>query len=219
VLKYKCLVLDHDDTVVQSEKTLCYPCFVQTMARLRPNVNVSVDEYVRDCHYMGFYDMCRIKYGFSDVEMAEEYEDWKNYVRNHIPDPFPGMERVIRRHREAGGILCVVSHSSEETILRSYDAHFGIRPNAIYGSDFPEDLQKPNIYPLTNIMEKYSLSPDQILVLDDSKIGYDMASAAGVTNAFAAWGKYGYDDVIAQMNRLCDYTFHTVSDFEAFLFP
>ena len=69
VLKYKCLVLDHDDTVMQSEKTLCYPCFVLTMQRLRPGINVTLEDYIRDCHTMGFYDMCKVKYGFSDEEM------------------------------------------------------------------------------------------------------------------------------------------------------
>ena len=27
MLKYPCLVLDHDDTVVQTMRTLSYPCF------------------------------------------------------------------------------------------------------------------------------------------------------------------------------------------------
>ena len=36
MLKYPCLVLDHDETVVQSEKTIGYPCFCQTLSRIRP---------------------------------------------------------------------------------------------------------------------------------------------------------------------------------------
>lgn len=219
MLKYKCLVLDHDDTVVQSEKTLCYPCFVESMARMRPNINVTLDDYVRDCHYMGFYDMCRVKYGFSEEELKEEYEDWKVYIKKHLPVPFPGIEQIIHKQKEAGGILCVVSHSSKETILRHYNAFFGICPDMIFGSDYPEELQKPNTYPLDEIMKKYSLSPNDVLVLDDSKIGYDMASAAGVACAFAAWGKEGFDDVIDQMKQLCDYTFYTISDLKSFLFP
>ena len=31
MLKYPCLVLDHDDTVVASEATVNYPCFVEVL--------------------------------------------------------------------------------------------------------------------------------------------------------------------------------------------
>lgn len=218
MLKYKCLVLDHDDTVMQSEKTLCYPCFAQTMARLRPGISVTLEDYINDCHTMGFYDMCKVKYGFNDREMAEEYDDWKAYIRSHSAIPFDGIAECIRRWKQLGGIICVVSHSSEEIILRDYKAHIGIEPDAIFGCDYPEAQQKPNVYPLRAIMEQYALSPDELLVLDDSKIGYDMAAAAGVKTAFAAWSKDGFENVMNQMRELCDFTFLTVADFEGFLF-
>ena len=218
MLKYKCLVLDHDDTVMQSEKTLCYPCFVQTMARIRPGIHVTLEMYINDCHTMGFCEMCRIKYGFTEEELAEEYLDWKEYVKTHIAEPYEGIAGVIQRHKAAGGLVCVVSHSSEAIITRDYHAYIGLLPDAIYGCDYPAEQQKPNIYPLQAIMEKYGLSPDDLLVLDDSKIGYDMAAAAGVKIGFAAWSKAGFESVMDQMRNLCDFTFYTVADFEDFLF-
>ncbi len=219
MLKYKCLVLDHDDTVVQSEKTIGFPCFVQTMAKLRPDVQLSLDEYVRDCQSMGFYDLCRIKYGFSEEDMQLEYVDWKAYIHSHIPEPFPGIGAVIRKQKENGGIVCVVSHSTAQIITRDYQTHFGILPDDIYACEYPEHQQKPHPYPLHAIMQKYSLQPHELLVLDDSKIGYDMAAAAGVPTAFAAWGKEGYQDVIDQLRGLCDLTFKTPHELELFLFP
>lgn len=216
--KYKCLVLDHDDTVMQSEKTLCYPCFVQTMERLRPGITVTLEDYIRDCHTMGFYDMCRVKYGFSDAEMAEEYEDWKAYIQTHTALPYDRMAEIIREYKEAGGLVCVVSHSSEKIICRDYEAHVGFLPDAIYGADYPEHLQKPSCYPLQDIMARYHLTAGDLLVVDDSKIGYDMASAAGVQIGFAAWSKEGFPDVMADMQAICDFTFHRVTDFEDFLF-
>lgn len=219
MLRFKCLVLDHDDTVVQSEKTIGFPCFVQTMAKIRPEIKLHVEEYVRDCQSMGFYDLCRVKYGFSEAELQQEYADWKAYIRTHIPDPFPGIESVIQKQKANGGILCVVSHSTSEIITRDYLSHFGILPDDIYACEYPEHQQKPNPYPLHAIMQKYSLKPDEMLVLDDSKIGYDMAAAAGVPSAFAAWGKEGYDDIIKQLRGLCDYTFTTPRELTDFLFP
>lgn len=219
MLKYKCLILDHDDTVVQSEKTLGFPCFVQTMSHLRPNITLTLDEYVRDCHSMGFYNLCRQKYGFTEEEMAIEYADWKHYIRTHIPEPFPGIRQIIHRQKELGGILCVVSHSSEEIIRRDYITHFALEPDAIYGCDLPESMQKPHPYPLQAIMDRYHLQTSDLLVLDDSRLGFDMAQPLGISTAFAAWGKIGFDDVLQEMSRLCNFTFHSTADFEAFLFP
>lgn len=217
MLKYKCLVLDHDDTVMQSEKTLCYPCFAITMARLRPDVTVTLEDYIRDCYTMGFYEMCTAKYGFSQEEMQEEYDDWKAYLQTHSADPFEGIASIICKYKELGGIVCVVSHSSEKIIRRDYASHIGVMPDAIYGADFPLEQQKPNVFPLRSIMDAYSLSPADLFVLDDSKIGYDMALAAGVKIGFAAWSKEDYPEMLVQMSRLCDHTFHTVTQFEEFL--
>ena len=36
MLKFKCLVLDHDDTIVQTERTIGYPYFRDYIARIRP---------------------------------------------------------------------------------------------------------------------------------------------------------------------------------------
>ena len=36
-VRYQCLVLDHDDTVVNSTASVNYPAFVQTLKTLRPD--------------------------------------------------------------------------------------------------------------------------------------------------------------------------------------
>ena len=35
-MRYKCLVLDHDDTVVNSTATIHYPCFCEFLKEVRP---------------------------------------------------------------------------------------------------------------------------------------------------------------------------------------
>lgn len=42
MLKYPCLVLDHDDTVVQSERTIGYPFFCYILDQYRPGQTVSL---------------------------------------------------------------------------------------------------------------------------------------------------------------------------------
>ena len=36
MLKYPCLVLDHDDTAVKCEITVNYPCFLLALEKFRP---------------------------------------------------------------------------------------------------------------------------------------------------------------------------------------
>ena len=218
MLKYPCLVLDHDDTVVQSEATVNYPFFVYILDKFRPGATITLEEYVHGCCHLGFADMCRKWYGFTEQELVDEYKGWQNYIIDHIPSPFAGIERIIHRQKEAGGILCVVSHSSDVNILRDYRHHFGIEPDAIYSWDLPEHLRKPSTYALEDIMRRYGLTADQLLVVDDMKPAYEMASAADVSIAFAAWGRKDYPEISAQMRKLCDYSFESTEDLEKFLF-
>ena len=218
MLKYPCLVLDHDETVVQSEKTIGFPCFCQTLSRLRPERTITLDEYVKGCHELGFVDMCRQWFDFTDAEMREEYNDWMEYVKIHVPDPFPGIEKIIHKQKECGGLLCVVSHSSSRNISRDYETHFGLQPDAIYGCDYPKEHQKPNPYPLINIMEQYHLKPEELLVVDDMKLACQMAQPVNVPVAFAAWGKQDFPEIAREMRELCDHSFETTEELYRFLF-
>ncbi len=218
MLKYPCLVLDHDDTVVQSEATVNYPFFVYILDKFRPGTTITLEEYVHGCCNQGFANMCREAYGFTEEELVEEYAGWQEYIKTHIPAPFPGMDAIIRRQKEEGGILCVVSHSSVTNITRDYETHFGILPDDIYGWDYPEHQRKPSPWPLEQIMAKYDLQPEQLLVVDDLKPAWEMASKAGVPIAFAAWGREDYPQIVEDMTRLCDHTFHSPKELENFLF-
>ncbi len=218
MLKYPCLVLDHDDTVVQSEATVNYPFFVYILDQFRPGTTITLEEYVQGCCNLGFAQMCRKWYGFTEQELVEEYKGWQDYILEHIPDPFPGIEKIIRQQKEEGGIICVVSHSSDVNILRDYQHHFGMEPDAIYSWDLPEHLRKPSTYALEDIMKRYGFSADQLLVVDDLKPAWEMASRAGVPIAFAAWGRREYPEISAEMNALCDYSFDSTEKLYKFLF-
>lgn len=218
MLKYPCLVLDHDDTVVQSEKTIGYPFFCYILNEFRPGERISLADYVRDCHNLGFAEMCRRRWNFTKEEQAAEYQGWMAYVKTHIPDAFPGIGDVIRRQKEGGGLVCVVSHSSVENITRDYAVHIGIQPDAIYGWDYPEDQRKPNPFPLEDIMRRYHLSPKDLLVVDDMKLAWKMAHPLGVKIAFAGWGKVDFPELAEEMQEICDFSFDSVQDLAQFLF-
>lgn len=218
MLKYPCLILDHDDTVVQSETTINYPYFCYILNQFRPGATITLEEYIQGCFYPGFAGMCREKFQFTEQELVDEYIGWKEHIRTHIPAPFPGIAHIIRRHKESGGTLCVVSHSSAENITRDYQAHFGILPDDIFGWDLPEAQRKPSAYPLERIMEKYGFSPSEMLVVDDLKPAWEMSRKVGVPIAFAGWSKQEVPQILEEMRTLCDYAFDTTEELEKFLF-
>ena len=174
--------------------------------------------YMEGCFHLGFSEMCRQWYGFTEQELVDEYRGWQDYIMTHIPPPFPGIERIIRRQKEEGGKICVVSHSCEQNITRDYETHFGILPDEIYGWDYPECQRKPNPWPLERIMEKNGYAPSELLVVDDMKPAWEMARKAGTAIGFAAWGRQEYPAIVKEMTGLCDYAFQTTTDLEKFLF-
>ena len=218
MLKYPCLVLDHDDTVVQSEATVNYPFFVEWLKKYHPGASITLNKYINGCFDPGYIEMCRQWFGFSEEELAEEYAQWKQYIKTKIPVPYPGIERIIRRQNEEGGILCVISQSAQSNISRDYEAHFGLQPEEIYGWDLTAEHRKPSPWALEQIMEKYRLSPADIFIVDDMKPACQMARAAGVEIGFAGWGRREFPRITEEMTRLCDYAFGTIEELEQFLF-
>ena len=125
-MKYRCLVFDHDDTVVNSTATIHHPCFVEYLKLYYPGRECLLEEYFLKNFDPGFVPMCREDYGMSDEELEREAAFWRAYVQNHIPLAYPGIRTIMERQKAAGGLVCVVSHSYEDNIRRDYRAN-GLR--------------------------------------------------------------------------------------------
>ena len=218
MLRFPCLVLDHDDTVVQSEATVNYPFFVEFLKKYRPGMTITAHEYISGCYAPGYIEMCRQRFGFTDEELDIEYRAWKEHIKVTVPAPYPGIGSLLRRYKDAGGIIVVSSQSAQENILRDYRAHFDITPDEIFGWDLAPEQRKPNPYALLATMQKYSLSPAELLVIDDMKPAVEMARQGGVQIAFAGWGRKEFPEICAEMESLCDYSFDSTESLEKFLF-
>lgn len=186
-MRYRCLVFDHDDTTVDSTRNVHYPCFLEFMAVHRPELNISLDEYVRYNFTPGVIPFFRDICGLDEAELRYEQEYWFAYARKHVSNAFDGIRDIMLRQKTEGGLVAVISHSFAENILRDY-AHNGLpEPDAIFGWEQPPEERKPSPVPVRALMDRYGLKPEEILVIDDLKPGLDMARAAGVPFAAAGW--------------------------------
>ena len=216
-MRYKCLVLDHDDTVVNSTATIHFPSFLAYLARVRPGAQYTLEEYFRKNFDPGVVSLFTDELGFSPEEIAEEFAFWQEYVKTRVPGAYPGIREILERHRAAGGLIAVISHSVSANILRDYRENSLPEPELVYGWEVPKERRKPQPYALFDIMEKLHFAPGEMLVLDDLKPGYDMARAANVPFAAALWSN-DIPEIEAFMRGNCGLCFKTVAQFRDYLF-
>ena len=213
-MRYKCLVLDHDDTAVDSTPQVHYPSFVETMGILRKDMPLhTLEGFILKCFEPGFGPFCTDILKMNEDEIQTQYGIWRKHTEKTIPDFFEGFIEMLWKFKEAGGILTVVSHSEKERILRDYSFHGAPDPDMVFGWDSNPKKRKPDPYPLDEIMKAFSLKPSQLLMVDDLKPGLQMARKAGVDFAAAGWA-YEIPQIHDFMKKESDYYFETVKSFE-----
>jgi len=215
-MKYKCLVFDHDDTVVNSTATIHHPCFQAFLNDFYPGERMSLNEYFLVNFDPGFVPMCRGRYGMTDEDLLKETRYWQAWVQNHTPTVYPGIREIMDRQKAEGGLVCVVSHSFDYNIRRDYAANSLIEPDAVYGWERPEAERKPHPFPLEDIMRRFALEPKDLLMIDDLKPGCDMALAAGTDFAAVGWA-YDIPEIEDYMRRNSPRYFKSVGELAAWL--
>jgi phosphoglycolate phosphatase/pyrophosphatase PpaX len=218
-MKYKCLVLDHDDTVVSSTAEIHFPCFVEYLKMTRPHLvsEWDLETYLIKNFHPGITAILRDELGMDDAEVKREIDFWAAYVENHIPTAYGGIGKIISEFRARGGIIAVDSHSLMKYIKRDFEYNKLPMPDIIYSWDLPDEERKPSPYTLFDLMKRYGLSREEIIVVDDLKPGYDMARGAGVDFAAAGWA-YEVFEIEEFMRKNCDYYLKDVSELHEILF-
>lgn len=215
-MKYKCLVLDHDDTVVESTKTIHYPAFVEILNILRPKEKITLEDYFIKNFEYGFIELCKTFYSFSDEELRFEADYWKNFAKDKIPNVYPGMKELLWEHKKNGGIICVVSFSFCENIICDYENNGLPLPDIIFGFEEPKERRKPSPYPIEEIIKKYDLKKEDIFVIDDAMHGLEMAKNAGVEYAFAGWA-HNISKINESIEKNVPLSFKTVDEFKNYI--
>ena len=218
-MKYKCLILDHDDTCVDSTQCIHYPAHLEIMRKLRPHTTpVTLDEWFLKNFHPGISDYLIQELKLTKAELQEELNIWRQFTAKIIPHFYPGILDILNDFRKAGGIITVVSHSEKSIIKRHYEEKANhLQPDLIFGWDNDKNKRKPNPYPVQQILNNFNLKPEQALVLDDLLPGMQMAKKAGVTAVAAGWW-HQIPQIVDYLKNYCDYYLANINELRELLF-
>lgn len=184
-MKYQCLILDHDDTAVNSSAIIHHPAHLESMQTLRPDhPPCTLEEWFLKNFDPGIMAYLRDEIGLNQDELAIEHKFWRRFTTTMTPEFYPGFIEALRCFRAAGGIVTVVSHSEADIIHK----HYGdFQPDAVFGWVEDETKRKPSPWPIEQILQRFHVPKKAALIVDDLKPGVLMAENAGVEIAAAGW--------------------------------
>ena len=219
-LNFKCLVLDHDDTSVDSTPHIHYPCYVEYMKTRPQDHCLTFEEWFKALWYKGLFGYYREDLHLTESEILEQVALSRQYAMTHERAHFfPGFIEMLQQFRALGGFICVVSFSDETNIYRVYkeETNDQFAPDVVYGwHEETKEQCKPYPYPIHSMMEKYGFAKEDFLVIDDMPQGIEMGKAAGVKCAGAMYGE-GHEVLRKEMEECCDYICESVDDLKKLL--
>ena len=188
-VRWRCILIDHDDTAVDSTAVIHYPAHLHALRVLRPHrVPPSRDQWLV-WNFHGIMDYLVGELGMTKEELATEFEIWRSWTISHVPPFFPGFLELLVDYRAQGGRVAVISHSETDVIEACYRAVPGapFLPDLIFGWEHDESRRKPSPWPVQEALRRFGCAAEDALVVDDLKPGVLMARAAGVAIAAAGW--------------------------------
>jgi len=185
-MKYKGLLLDFDDTMVESTESIHYPIYVDCLKKMKPHMTpVSIKEWFWLNHEPGISAFLRQIY--NEEEMVEEYNFWKESVAKYpLPKLYPGILEFAKDFQSQGGKIAILSLGQKPQIEQTCAEH-GLTVDYISGWTDDETKRKPNAYPALEAMREMGVQPEQCLLVDDLSPGLKMAQKVGVKACLATW--------------------------------
>jgi len=189
-LHYRCILIDHDDTAVDSTASIHYPAHLAALAALRPDrVPPTVEKWLL-VNFHGIMEYLVGELELTPVEMGTEFEIWRSWTTSHVPPFYPGFLDLLGDYRRHGGRVAVISHSEADVIEAHYRAAQNppFLPDLVFGWDHDLSKRKPSAWPVREALRLFACAPEEALIVDDLKPGVLMSEASGVAIAAAGWG-------------------------------
>ncbi|MCE9680228.1 phosphoglycolate phosphatase [Shewanella sp. AS1] len=123
---------------------------------------------------------------------------------------YDGVKPALEQLAQVGYRLAIVTNKPHRFTLPLLQA-FGIDTlfSAVLGGDSLAKM-KPDPLPLTHLLNEWQLTPDQLLMVGDSKNDIFAAQAAGIASIGLTYGyNYGEDIGLSEPTLVCD-TFEQV---------
>lgn len=219
-LRYKCIVIDHDDTTFDSTPSIHFPAYLEYCKLYMKERTyykwLNLEQWYEMLWDDGYYEHLKNDMKLNKEEMDVEYHMWIDYVAKRQSRMFDGFFEMLVEFRKRGGIICVCSHGVEKNIRMNYE-QYNFQPDEVFGSikGHPE-LCKPFTYPIEQIQKKYGFKNEEICMIDDLYPGFKMAQDAGIDAIGVMYGE-GHKLVEQKMKDMCKHVFYTVKELSDFL--
>ena len=216
-LRYRCLVVDHDDTSVMSTPSLHYPAHVEALsvscgrARAHRSGGMAREEF-----RSGFYPLPYGELGHEEAEVRQSDLIWRELTAARACQRSFRASSNIRRVEAARRTLVVdlpfrglddrARLSGRRSSLADGEA---VVPDSSSAGTTTREAQARS-YPLLETMRSFGYAKERYSC-STTKPGADMAAAAGVDFAAAGWG-HAIEEIKRGMRGLGKYYFEKVEN-------
>ena len=153
--------------------------------------------------------------GSSHIDDAmREYYLFYREKHNELASLYPGIKQLLEFVKKKGLLVCLFTGKGSRTTQISLE-EFGIAKyfDMIVTGDDVEHF-KPSGDGINRIMKRFSLRPEEVLMVGDSVADIKASRESGVRVAAVVWDSYSKETVI---QTVADHLFHTVQEFRSWL--
>lgn len=208
----KCVIFDMDGTLTQTNQ-LIYDAFNDIAVRFQgrtysPEAITAMFGPPEEGALLTIAGENRID------EAMHEYLKFYRARHNDLARLYPGILDLLIWLKQRGVRLALFTGKGIHTTTITMEM-FGLKPYfdfVVTGNDVVN--HKPSSEGIRKILDHFSLSPDDVLMVGDSPSDVKASHEAGVRIAAVLWDSYSKEKVL-QLKT--DYVFHDVAEFSSWL--